>query len=187
MSAPGRPEREQALERDGAEGRPTREVSVRRARQEDVPRIAAWNAQLIQDEHNDTGPPAGEIEPRLRDWLAKDFVACVFELTAPTLAAPGGGAIRPSGPPFGTDGPAPFGYAIFRDLPECVHLRHFFVEAAYRRRGLGRRAFESMRHMFPPGTRVLVEVLVANAAGAAFWKSVGFEPRYLGLQLNPGG
>ena len=80
----------------------------------------------------------------------------------------------------------PFGYAIFRDLPDCVHLRHFFVEAAFRRRGFGRRAFELMREMFPRGKRVLVEVLVANTAGAAFWKSVGFEPRYLGLQLNPG-
>ena len=43
-----------------------------------------------------------------------------------------------------------------------------------------------MRETFPRGKRVLVEVLVANAVGAAFWKSVGFAPRYLGLQLNPG-
>jgi len=30
---------------------------------------------------------------------------------------------------------------------------------------------------------VLVEVLVWNTQGAAFWKHVGFEERYLGLQL----
>ena len=139
------------------------DVTVRRARQEDVPRLAAWNAQLIRDEHNDAGAPSEEIEPRLREWLAKDYVACVFE-----------------------SGATPFGYAIFRDLPDCVHLRHFFVEAAFRRRGLGRRAFELMRERFPRGKRVLVEVLVANASGAEFWKSVGFKPRYLGMQLNPG-
>jgi ribosomal protein S18 acetylase RimI-like enzyme len=39
--------------------------------------------------------------------------------------------------------------------------------------------------MFPRGKRVLVEVLVGNAAAAAFWRSMGFEERYLGLQLNP--
>jgi GNAT superfamily N-acetyltransferase len=145
------------------------DIAVRRARQEDVPRLAAWNAQLIRDEHNDAGAPPDEIEPRLREWLAKDYVACVFEASDST----------------GAHTPTPFGYAIFRDLPDCVHLRHFFVEAAYRGRGYGRRAFEGLRKMFPRGKRILVEVLVANAAGAAFWQSVGFTPRYLGLQLNP--
>ena len=146
-----------------APGEPTPEVSVRRARPEDVPRLASWNAQLVHDEHNDAGPPPGEIEPRLREWLAKDYVACVFEAGATS-----------------------FGYAIYRELPECVHLRHFFVEQSFRRKGCGRRAFALVRAMFPRGKRVLVEVLVNNAAGVAFWKSVGFEPRYLGLQLNPG-
>jgi GNAT superfamily N-acetyltransferase len=139
------------------------EVSVRRARQEDVPRLAAWNAQLMRDEHAERAVSADEIEPRLRDWLAKDYVACVFEIAS-----------------------TPFGYAIFRDLPDCVHLRHFFVEAAFRRKGLGRRAFEGLREMFPRGKRILVEVLVANVGGAAFWRSVGFEPRYVGLQYQPG-
>ena len=117
----------------------------------------------MRDEYSDSPAPADEIEPRLRDWLATDYVACVFELSA-----------------------TPFGYAIFRDLPDCVHVRHFFVETAFRRKGLGRRAFERLREMFPRGKRILVEVLVANVAGAAFWKSVGFEPRYLGLQYQPG-
>jgi len=152
-----------------AEDRPRQQVAVRRARQDDVPRLAAWNAQLIRDEHNDAAAPAEEIEPRLREWLAKDYVACVFE----AATSMGNAAV-------------PFGYAIFRDLSECVHLRHFFVEPAFRRRGLGRRAFLGLREMFPSGKRILVEVLVGNDTGAAFWKGVGFTPRYLGLQLNPG-
>ena len=138
---------------------------MRRAWAEDVPRIAAWNAQLVRDERNDNAPPLDDIEPRLREWLAKDYVACVFEA-----------------------GGTPYGYAIFRDLPECVHLRHFFVEAPYRRRGYGRRAFEAIRaEMFPPGKRILVEVLVWNGPATAFWKGVGFEARYLGLQMTPPG
>ena len=36
------------------------------------------------------------------------------------------------------------------------------------------------------GKRILVEVLVWNTAAAAFWKSVGFDERYLGLQFTPG-
>ena len=119
------------------------------------PQIVVISAQTAGD------AAADDIEPRLREWLAKDYVACVFEA-----------------------GGTGFGYSIFRDLPDCVHLRHFFVEAAFRRRGLGRRAFERLREMFPRGKRILVEVLVWNAPAAAFWKSVGFEERYLGLQMS---
>ena len=185
MSAPGPSGRERAPTRNGAGAGSAADIVVRRARQDDVPQIAAWNAQLIRDEQNDAGADADDVEPRLREWLAKDYVACVFEgMTLASLAAPRGGAVSPSGRPFGTDVPRAFGYAIFRELPDCVHLRHFFVEAAFRRRGYGRRAFERLREMFPRGKRILVEVLVWNAPGAAFWKSVGFEARYLGLQMS---
>ena len=81
-------------------------------------------------------------------------------------------------------GAGPIGYALFRDLPECVHLRHFFVAPEYRGIGLGRRAFHRLRaEFFPADKRVLVEVLTWNASGLAFWKSLGFGERYLGLQL----
>lgn len=138
------------------------EVTVRRAREEDVPQLAAWNAQLVRDERNDNGLTADDIAPRLRDWMGQGFVACVIAV----------------------DG-APCGYAIYRDTVEWVHLRHFFIDAAYRRRGCGRRAFAALRAGFPAGKRILVEVLVWNEAGAAFWKAVGFRERYLGLQMTP--
>ena len=134
---------------------------MREAGSDDIPRLAAWNAQLIADERNDNPMPAAELAARIREWLASEYRAVVFEL----------------------DGNA-CGYALFRDLPECTHLRHFFVEPAYRRRGVGRGAFDDLRRTrFARDKRVLVEVLVWNAQGAAFWKTVGFEERYLGLQL----
>ena len=188
MSPAGHSTREAPGQRAGAQ-RAHREVTVRRARQEDVPQLAAWNAQLIRDERNDAAAPSDEIEPRLREWLAKDFVACVFEVASVAKGRPEGLTAPPRGAVSGANVGAhttPFGYAIFRDLPECVHLRHFFVDSAFRRLGLGRRAFALLREIFPRGKRVLVEVLVWNEPAAAFWKSVGFEARYLGLQLIPG-
>jgi len=136
-------------------------VRVREAGSDDIPRLAAWNAQLIADERNDNPMSVAELAARIREWLASEYRAFVFELDNDAC-----------------------GYALFRDLPECTHLRHFFVEPAYRRRGVGRRAFDELRRArFARDKRVLVEVLVWNAQGAAFWKHVGFEERYLGLQL----
>ena len=55
-----------------------------------------------------------------------------------------------------------------------------------RGRGLGRRAFELLRRdASPADRRMLVEALVSNTAGVAFWESVGFTQRYVGLQLAP--
>lgn len=138
-------------------------VTMRAARAQDLPRLAAWNVQLIRDEGNDSALSLDEIEVRLRDWLTGGYKANVFEFDD-----------------------APFGYAIHREFPDCTHLRHFFVEAAFRRRGLGRRAFELLRRdAFPADRRMLVEALVSNTAGVAFWESVGFTQRYVGLQLAP--
>jgi GNAT superfamily N-acetyltransferase len=137
-------------------------ITVRRAAGDELGRIAAWNAELIRDEGNDDGLSLPEIETRLREWFANEYEACIFE----------------------ADG-VPFGYAIFRELAECTHLRHFFVTPEHRRRGFGRQAFARLRDRFPADKRVLVEVLTWNGAGRAFWKSVGFAERYVGLQLPP--
>lgn len=139
------------------------DVSARRARTEDIARLAGWNAQLIHDERNDGPMRTDELASRLREWLVKEYSASVFE----------------------ADG-TPFGYALYRELPECVHLRHFFVARDFRRRGLGRRAFQALRReSFPRDKRILVEVLVCNEAGTAFWKRIGFVERYLGLHMPP--
>ena len=136
-------------------------VTVRRAHADELPRLATWNADLIRDERHDSAMSVPELEARLRGWLTEGYAAYVFEA--------GGEA---------------FGYALFRELDDCMHLRHFFVVPHHRRRGLGRRALERLREeVFVPDKRILVEVLVWNAEGAAFWKSVGFAERYLGLQM----
>jgi len=138
-------------------------VVVRAARAEEFDQLVAWNAELVRDEGNDSGLTAAEIAPRLREWLATDYRASVFEV----------------------DG-VPFGYAIHRELADITHLRHFHVVARFRRRGLGRQVVEILRNeVFPRDRRLLVEALVSNAAGIAFWEAVGFAKRYVGLQIAP--
>ena len=168
VRSPGDAEGERAPRREGAGNRlanPVRReiVRIRPVRASERDRIAAWNLQLIRDEGHGGDPAPAEIDARLREWLAGDYRASVFEV----------------------DG-VPFGYAIHRELADCTHLRHFFVEAAFRRRGFGRQAFACLRReLFPADRRILVEALVTNAAAIAFWESVGFVQRYVGLQIAP--
>lgn len=137
------------------------DLALRLARQDECARLAQFNAQLIRDERHDNAMSVAELAQRMREWLADDYLACFFESRA-----------------------GPIGYALFRDMPECVHLRHFFIVPEFRGTGLGRRAFQRLRaEFFPVDKGVLVEVLAWNAGGLAFWKSLGFGERYLGLQL----
>jgi GNAT superfamily N-acetyltransferase len=137
------------------------DLTVRLARPDESALLAQFNADLIRDERHDNTMRIAELGERMREWLAEGYRACLFETRA-----------------------GPIGYALFRDLPECVHLRHFFVAPEYRGIGLGRRAFHRLHaEFFPADKRVLVEVLTGNASGLAFWKSLGFGERYLGLQL----
>ena len=137
------------------------DLTVRLARLDECALLGEFNAQLIRDERHENAMGAAELGERMREWLAGEYRACLFDTKA-----------------------GPTGYALFRDLPECVHLRHFFVVPECRGIGLGRRAFHRLRaEFFPADKRVLVEVLAWNASALAFWKSLGFGERYLGLQL----
>lgn len=78
----------------------------------------------------------------------------------------------------------PVAYALYRDEPAAIHLRHFFVDRRYRRHGLGRRAMALLLDQhWPAGKRVTVDVLIDNAAGRAFWLEVGFRDYAISLEL----
>ena len=128
----------------------------------DLTLLAKLNQQLIQDEGHRNPMSTAELKKRLRDWLADSYEAVIFSREDETV-----------------------GYALFRSAPDYVYLRHFFVVPAYRRRGLGRHAFDWLRqnrwHRHP---RIRVEVLSDNARGVAFWHSAGFEEYAVTLELT---
>ncbi|MFO1415480.1 MAG: GNAT family N-acetyltransferase [Burkholderiales bacterium] len=133
---------------------------VRRATTRDIARVAQWNRELIEDERHDNPATVDVLAGRMRTWLAEDYQICVFEERG-----------------------TPAGYALFREIPEWLHLRHFFVARTHRRQGVGRRAFAQLvTAFFPADKRVLVEVLVGNRGAVAFWDAIGFSERYLGMQ-----
>jgi GNAT superfamily N-acetyltransferase len=131
----------------------------------DLPQLASWNRQLIEDEGHDNTMSLEELAARMRTWLTREYQALVFE--DPTT-------------------PTPAAYALFRITPEWVHLRQFFVARDRRRRGIGARAVALLRaEVFPPGKSVIVEAMTWNHAALSFWRAVGFADRYIGLESRP--
>jgi GNAT superfamily N-acetyltransferase len=140
-------------------------LTFRVAAAADLPQLASWNQQLIEDEGHDNTMSLEALVSRMRNWLTTEYQALIFEDPA---------------------APAPVAYALLRDTPEWVHLRQFFVARDRRRRGIGARAVALLRDsVFPPDKPVIVEAMAWNHPALAFWRAVGFADRYVGLESRP--
>ena len=142
---------------------------LRPAQPADCALLARMNKHLIEDEGGRNPMDVGQLEQRMRAWLARgDYL---IELIV---------------------NPEPVGYIIYRISPDeyfpqkqQVYLRQFFIERAFRRHGLGRAAMELwMESRVPGGSRVILEVLVSNQAGLDFWRSLGFYDYALTLVIT---
>jgi predicted acetyltransferase len=77
-------------------------------------------------------------------------------------------------------------YALYREQPDEIYLRQLFVVRHRRRQGLGKQAMRLLRsELWPKTKRLTVEVLVANAAAVAFWRTVGYRDYSLKLEILP--
>jgi GNAT superfamily N-acetyltransferase len=138
-------------------------LTFRVAAAADLPQLASWNRQLIEDEGHDNRMSLEELAVRMRNWLTTEYQALIFEHQA-----------------------APAAYALLRDTPEWVHLRQFFVARDCRRRGVGARAVTLLRDsVFPPDKPIIVEAMAWNHPALSFWRAVGFADRYVGLESRP--
>jgi GNAT superfamily N-acetyltransferase len=171
-------------------------LTFRVAAAADLPQLASWNKQLIEDEGHDNTMSLEELVVRMRNWLTTEYQALIFQ--EPAISAdsalpksqwiPAGARPRmlESGAGMTGVGSAPVAYALLRDTPEWVHLRQFFVARDRRRRGIGARAVALLRDsVFPPDKPVIVEAMAWNHRALSFWRAVGFADRYVGLESRP--
>ena len=104
-----------------------------------------------------------ELEQRMKGWLAAEYAAVIFE---------NDGAVAAD--------------ALYREQPEEIYLRQFFVARGRRRQGLGRAAFGLLRsQIWPAHKRLTVDVLAQNVAAIAFWRAVGCRDYSLKLEILP--
>jgi len=139
-------------------------LNFRFATEADCPQLAALNHQLIRDEGHRNRMTVPELEERMRQWLASEYRAVLFEQAGETVA-----------------------YALYRVTPDGIYLRQFFVQRQRRRQGIGRAALERLvTQVFPAGVRVTVEVLVHNRPAHDFWRAVGFQDYAVALEMLRG-
>jgi len=138
-------------------------MTFRRATLDDSALLAELNHQLIHDEGHRNPMTVPELEQRMKDWLASEYAAVIFE--------EGGKAIA---------------YALYREEPEEIYLRQLFVRRNRRRQGVGHKAIEIVRtEIWPKNKRLTVAVLVQNTAAIAFWRAVGYKDCSLTLEILP--
>jgi len=138
-------------------------MKFRPATLDDCSLLAELNHQLIRDEGHRNPMTVAQLEQRMRDWLAGEYRAVLFEDYGEVVA-----------------------YALFRELPDEIYLRQLFVVRNRRRRGIGRRAVEILRsEVWPRTRRLTVDVLVTNQDAVAFWRAVGYADYSLTLEIFP--
>jgi GNAT superfamily N-acetyltransferase len=137
------------------------DIQCRKATETDVSLLAKLNRQLIQDEGHRNHMALPELAERMRNWLQSGYEAIVFE----------------------QDG-TPVAYALYRQDPDSIYLRQFFVDRRHRRLGIGRQAMQILlSQVWPRGLRITVDVLVKNRIGYAFWRSIGFQDYAITLEM----
>ncbi len=131
---------------------------------DNVHELALMNRMLIEDEGADNPMSIEQLEDRLRRWLNDgEYHAAMIYRNDEVV-----------------------GYMLYREEQDAydisrknIYVRQFFVKRAYRRRGIGRSAFEQVvATQFPPETTIMLEVLASNLQGRAFWERLGFEPYF---------
>jgi GNAT superfamily N-acetyltransferase len=139
-------------------------IAWRSATAADLPLLAELNHQLNRDEGHRNPMTVAQLEQRMRGWLESgEYAAVVYSDQAGVVA-----------------------YALYRESADEIYLRQLFVVRGRRREGIGRRALDILRtKIWPKNKRLTVEVLTANAGGAAFWRAAGFKDYCLQLEIVP--
>ena len=128
---------------------------------DDSAQLARLNHQLIQDKGHRNRMTVPELEQRMRNWLACEYRAVLYEEAGEVVAC-----------------------ALFREQAEEIYLRQLFVAQHRRRQGLGLRAVEIPRsEAWPRTKRLTVEVLVANRGAVDFWRAAGYTDHSLTLEI----
>lgn len=130
----------------------------------DAPQLASMNARLIRDERHRCQLSLTELQDQHVQWLSGEYQAVMFATDDQLV-----------------------GYALYKQEPDWIYLRQFFVEPEYRRQGIGRSAMRwLMENAWKNALRIRLEVLVHNSPAQAFWESLGFRPYCITMELERG-
>lgn len=135
-------------------------MKIRKCNRDDIPQLAVFNKQLIEDEKSDNPMSVPELEERMAGFLNAEYDTYFFEKDCVVV-----------------------GYALVKKTCTPLYLRQFFICREYRKEHCGTEAFHALLEYLNVDS-IDIEVLSGNEAGNRFWESLGFEEvsRYMRLK-----
>lgn len=135
-------------------------MKIRKCNRDDIPQLAVFNKQLIEDEKSDNPMSVPELEERMAGFLNAEYDAYFFEKDCVVV-----------------------GYALVKKTCTPLYLRQFFICREYRKEYCGTEAFHALLEYLNVDS-IDIEVLSGNEAGNRFWESLGFKEvsRYMRLR-----
>ena len=126
-------------------------MDIRKCILDDVPQLAFFNKQLIEDEKSNNPMSIKELEERMTGFLNTEYDAYFF-LVDETVV----------------------GYALVKNTCTPLYLRQFLIAREYRQKHYGTEAFHLLLEYLDVD-RMDIEVLPWNERGMCFWESCGFK------------
>ena len=135
-------------------------MKIRKCNRDDIPQLAVFNKQLIEDEKSDNPMSVPELEKRMEGFLKTEYDAYFFEKDCAIV-----------------------GYALVKKTCTPLYLRQFFICREYRKEHCGTEAFHALLEYLNVDS-IDIEVLSGNEAGNRFWESLGFEEVSMYMRLK---
>ena len=138
------------------------QVTLHLAEERDCALLALLNRELILAEQSDNVMSYVMLKERMQTFLRGTYRAWIFRVDSVII-----------------------GYALVDVGVVPYYLRQFCILESMRGKGYGRAALSELSRMVGQND-FEIDVLVWNAAGAAFWHKMGFVPRYTRMRMEAG-
>ena len=140
-------------------------LRIDKAKGTEVDLLAQLNRQLDEDEPHPHPLPFSALSERMARWIdSGEYEVLLFR-----------------------NGDQLIGYAVWRAEEFGSYLRHFFICRDRRRQGWGRAAMQLLcREVFPKDRPVNIDAAIGNKQGIAFWRAIGFQEFFFGMELKAG-
>lgn len=144
-------------------------IELRRATINDINALAEMNGELIRDERSRNPMNVHQLQLRMQTWLDGNWSAVMIHKNKDLI-----------------------GYLLYQQREDdyypdqrVIYVKQFFVQRTYRRRGIGREAFEQIvSDYFPSNAKIMLDVLATNPEALHFWEDLGFRQYSTALQRD---
>ena len=135
-------------------------MQIQKCTMRDVPKLALFNKQLIDDEKSDNAMNITELENRMKRFLETDYSAFFFIEDSQII-----------------------GYALVKNTSDPVYLRQFLIDRNFRKHHYGTQAFQLLLQYLDL-KEIDLEVLPWNKNGLSFWKHCGFKETCIAMRYK---